>query len=129
MLTNPSGQKSKTWHLIHCGSIRPFPDRANQHTGANADAFNWTQREADATYSDGLSYIDTDIIEVIPPPPVQIEGVPEDELSDEAEDFVDPTIVGDDLVFIPEAKPKPAPAPAPDVETSLWNPWSAYRRK
>lgn len=88
-------------------------------------AFNWTQGDANTTLSDRLNYIDTDVIEVIPPrtttppprrippPPVTIEAVPEDELPDEIADFVDPTIEDDNLVFIPASQPEPAPAPAP----------------
>lgn len=97
-------------------------------------AFNWTQGEATSTFSDGLNYIDTDVIEmipprtatpppVIPPPPIEIEAVPEEELPDEVEEFIDLTIEANDEIFIAESKPKPAPAPLPVIEEKHPEEW------
>jgi protein TonB len=105
-------------------------------------AFNWTQRDAKTTFSDGLNYLDTDVIEVIPPrtttpppkrippPPVAIEAVPEEELPAEVKDFVDPTLEDDNLVFMPESKPKaaPAPVPPPPIKEEFREEWTRVEK-
>lgn len=87
-------------------------------------AFNWTPDNGGPRFEAGLigydEAIDTQEIprtidppKVIPPPPVTIEEIPDDELIEELDTFVDQTIDLQDEIIIPKAKPKPLP---PKVE-------------
>ncbi|MEM6377339.1 MAG: energy transducer TonB [Bacteroidota bacterium] len=92
-------------------------------------AFNWTQKDNGPRFEAGLIGYD-DAIEtqeiprtidkpkVIPPPPVEIEPIPDDELIETMDTFVDQTIDFQDEIILAPPKPKPLPpkAKAPALE-------------
>ena len=92
-------------------------------------AFNWTQKDSGPSFEAGLIGYD-DAIEtqeiprtidkpkVIPPPPIEIEPIPDDELIETMDTFVDQTIGFQDEIILAPPKPKPLPpkAKAPDLE-------------
>lgn len=92
-------------------------------------AFNWSPKNGGPSFEAGQigyeDYIDTKEIprtidppKVIPPPPVTIEPVPEEELTEVIDTFVDQTIDWQDEIIIPESRPTPLPpkAEAPTLE-------------
>lgn len=92
-------------------------------------AFNWTPKNGGPGFEAGQigykDYIDTKEIprtmdrpKVIPPPPVMIEPVPEEELPEMIDTFVDQTINWQDEIILAKPKPKPLPpkAEAPVLE-------------
>ncbi|GAB5555228.1 MAG: energy transducer TonB [Saprospiraceae bacterium] len=87
-------------------------------------AFNWTPKNGGPHFEAGqIDYgdvIDTQEIprtmekpKVIPPPPVTIEAIPDDELIEDLDTFVDQTINLQDEIILTKPKPKPLP---PKVE-------------
>lgn len=96
-------------------------------------AFNWTQHEHQPNFTMDFEVID-DVIEMapprtttppptIPPPPTVIEAIPEDELIEEAEDFVDQTINWNDEIIpiktTSDPKPLPVKPPTPVIEEEV----------
>ena len=85
-------------------------------------AFNWTKADSNANFEAGEMIVLEDIEQAPPrtevkppppppPPPSNIVDVPEEELPDEVDDFVDSSIDPDDEVFVELSQPKPKPLP------------------